>query len=145
MLTTDKRYSMLLLKQGRRNRGGHVPPPNFFKGLKVPFFVMKSALFCDEKCPFVQANVAVNIKLTSKVPFLLGNFQVFKKNLVKNVQFRYGTTGKFFSPPRRQHFRESAPRSRCPPQSFDASYAPVLKSSFQAILKANNLFGIYKS
>ena len=27
-------------------------PPNFFKGLKVPFFVMKSALFCDEKCPF---------------------------------------------------------------------------------------------
>jgi hypothetical protein len=59
---------------------------------------MKSALFCDEKCPFVQANVAVNTKLTSKVPFLLGNFQVFKKNLVKNVQFRYGTTGKFFSP-----------------------------------------------
>jgi hypothetical protein len=33
---------------------------------------MKSALF-------VQANVAVNTKLTSKVPFLLGNFQVFKK------------------------------------------------------------------
>jgi hypothetical protein len=53
---------------------------------------MKSALF-------VQANVAVNTKLTSKVPFLFGNFQVFKKNLVKNVQFRYGTTGKFFSPP----------------------------------------------
>ena len=49
----------------------------FFKGLKVPFFVMKSALFCDEKCPFVQANVAVNSKLTSKVPFLFGNFQVF--------------------------------------------------------------------
>jgi hypothetical protein len=42
----------------------------FFKGLKVPFFVMKSALF-------VQANVAVNTKLTSKVPFLFGNFQVF--------------------------------------------------------------------
>ena len=40
------------------------PPPNFFKGLKVPFFVMKSALF-------VQANVAVNSKLTSKVPFCL--------------------------------------------------------------------------
>jgi hypothetical protein len=34
---------------------------------------MKSALF-------VQANVAVNTKLTSKVPFLFGNFQVFKKN-----------------------------------------------------------------
>jgi hypothetical protein len=39
---------------------------------------MKSALF-------VQANVAVNTKLTSKVPFLFGNFQVFKKNMVKNV------------------------------------------------------------
>jgi hypothetical protein len=49
---------------------------------------MKSALF-------VQANVAVNTKLTSKVPFLFGNFQVLKKNLVKNVQFRYGMTGKF--------------------------------------------------
>jgi hypothetical protein len=48
--------------------------------------MMKSALF-------VQANVAVNTKLTSKVPFLLGNL----KHLVKNVQFRYGTTGK--SPP----------------------------------------------
>jgi hypothetical protein len=42
-----------------------------FKGRKVPFFVMKSALF-------VQANVSVNTKLTSKVPFLFGN-------LVKNV------------------------------------------------------------
>jgi hypothetical protein len=50
---------------------------------------MKSALF-------VQANVAVNTKLTSKVPFLFGNFQVFLKNLVKNVQFWYATTGKFF-------------------------------------------------
>jgi hypothetical protein len=58
---------------------------------------MKSALF-------VQANVAVNTKLTSKVPLLFGNFQVFKKNLVKNVQFRYGTTEKiFFSTPRRQN------------------------------------------
>ena len=98
---------------------------------------MKSALFCDEKCLFVQANVAVNTKLTSKVSFLFGNFQVFKKNLVKHVQFRYCTTGKFFfSPPRRQHFREKF--FRCPfqypkvpleagvppPQSFDASYAP---------------------
>jgi hypothetical protein len=46
------------------------PPPIFFKGLKVPFFVMKSALF-------VQANVTVNTKLTLKVPFLFGNFQVF--------------------------------------------------------------------
>jgi hypothetical protein len=55
---------------GGEGHGGHVPPPNFFKGLKVPFFVMKSALF-------VQANVAVNTKLTSKVPFLFGNFHVF--------------------------------------------------------------------
>jgi hypothetical protein len=54
--------------------------------------VMKSALF-------VQANVAVNTKLTSKVPFLFGNFQVFLKNLVKNVQFRYAATGNFFLPP----------------------------------------------
>jgi hypothetical protein len=45
---------------------------------------MKSALF-------VQGNVAVNhSKITSKVPFLFGNFDVFKQNLVKNVQFRYG-------------------------------------------------------
>ena len=62
---------------------------------------MKSALF-------VQANVAVNTKLTSKVPFLFGNFQVFLKHLVKNVQFRYATTGKFFLPlSRRQHFLQN--------------------------------------
>jgi hypothetical protein len=42
--------------------GGHAPPPKFFK---VPFFVMKSALFVM----IVQANVAVSTKLTSKVPF----------------------------------------------------------------------------
>ena len=56
----------MIYKEGRRNRGGGArgarAPPNFFKGLKVPFFVIKSALF-------VQANVAVNTKLTSKVPF----------------------------------------------------------------------------
>ena len=67
-------------KQGRRNRGGghggHVPPQIF-----------------------VQANVAVNTKLTSKVPCLFGNFQVFLNNLVKNVQFQHATTGKFFLPP----------------------------------------------
>jgi hypothetical protein len=50
---------------------------------------MKSALF-------VQANVVVNTKLTSKMPFLFGNFQVFLKNVVKNVQFRYGMMGKIF-------------------------------------------------
>jgi hypothetical protein len=68
----------------------HVPPPaNFFKGPKLPFFVMKSALF-------VQANVAVKTKLTSKVPFLFGNFDVFKKIFVKNVKFRYSMMRKFF-------------------------------------------------
>ena len=41
---------------------------------------MKNALF-------VQANVAVNAKLTSKVPFLFGNFDVFKNNLVKKANF----------------------------------------------------------
>jgi hypothetical protein len=30
------------------------------------------------------------------MPFLFGNFHVFLKNVVKNVQFRYGMTGKFF-------------------------------------------------
>ena len=49
--------------QGIGTGGGTCSPPNFFKGLKVPFFVMKSALF-------VQANVTVNTNL-------IGNFQVF--------------------------------------------------------------------
>jgi hypothetical protein len=66
--------------------GGHVPSSNFFTGLKVPFFVMKSTLFA-------QANVAVNTKLTPKVQFLFGNFHVFFK-VVKNLQFRYGMAGK---------------------------------------------------
>ena len=81
---------------------GHVPPPpNFLKRTKVPFFVMKSALF-------VQVSVAVNTKLTSKVPFLFGNCDVFRNNLVKNVQFRES----FFPHPRRQHFRGNF--FRCP-------------------------------
>jgi hypothetical protein len=46
------------------------PPPKFQR--------TKSALFCDMKSAlFVQANVAVNTKLTSKMPFLFGNFQAF--------------------------------------------------------------------
>ena len=94
----------------------------------------------------VQANVAVNTKLTSKVPFLFGNFDVFKKNLVKNVPLRYGMTGKLFFPPppppprvppsRRQRFRKKFLGAlfnihKCPwkpvppPQSFDASYSPT--------------------
>jgi hypothetical protein len=64
-------------------------PPNFLKGPKVPFFVMKSALF-------VQANVAVNTKLTSKVAILFGNFDASTINLVQNVQFWYTMTRKFF-------------------------------------------------
>ena len=40
--------------------------------------MMKSALF-------VQANVAVNTILTLKVPYLLGKFDVLKRNLVKDV------------------------------------------------------------
>jgi hypothetical protein len=64
---------------GTECTGGTSPPP-FFKGPKVPFFVMKSNLF-------VQANVALNTKLTSKVPFLFGFFDVFKENLVKTCNF----------------------------------------------------------
>jgi hypothetical protein len=56
------KWALTINKHRGVGTGGHVPPPNFFKGLKVPFFVIKSALF-------VQANVAVNTKLTSKVPF----------------------------------------------------------------------------
>jgi hypothetical protein len=33
------------------------------------------------------------------VPFLFGNLKDFLKNLVKNVQFRYATTGNVFFPP----------------------------------------------
>jgi hypothetical protein len=78
---------------------------------------MKSALF-------VQANVAVNTKLTSKVPFLFGNFDVFKLNLLKNMQFRYSMTGKFFRYPF-QYPKVPLEAGPPPPQSFDASYAPV--------------------
>ena len=53
---------------------------------------MKSALF-------VRANVAVNTKLTSKVPFLFGNFQVFLKKLFKKRAISVCYDGKFFSPP----------------------------------------------
>ena len=73
---------------------------------------MQSAFFVIKSTLFEQANVAVNTKLTSKVPFLFGNFQVLK-NLVKNVQFRYGMTGKSPPPPARgQHFWEKC--FRCP-------------------------------
>ncbi len=69
--------------QGRRNQcggeggggGGHrrhvpsLPLLNFFKGPKLPFFVMKSALFV-QTC--VQTNVAVNTNL--KVPFVFPKY-----------------------------------------------------------------------
>ena len=45
---------------GGGGKGDTCPSPNLFK---VPFFVMKSTVF-------VQANVAVNTILTSKVSFL---------------------------------------------------------------------------
>jgi hypothetical protein len=60
---------------------------------------MKSALF-------VQANVAVNTKLTSNVPFLFGNFQVLKKT------FGQKRAISVWCPPPGQHFREKF--FRCP-------------------------------
>jgi hypothetical protein len=53
-------YVKLRTTQGRRARGASDPQIFSKDKQKVPFFVMKSALF-------VQANVAVNTKLTSKV------------------------------------------------------------------------------
>jgi hypothetical protein len=53
---------------------------------------MKSALF-------VQANVAVNSKLTSKVPFLFGNFQVFLKKFGQKRAISVCYDGKIFSSP----------------------------------------------
>jgi hypothetical protein len=86
-------------KQGRRNGGGggpgaHAPPPpppNFFKGLKVPFLWWKVPFFVMKSALFVRANVAVDTKLTSKVPFLFGNchFRSPEKKWVhENVSFR---------------------------------------------------------
>ena len=69
--------------------GGTCPPPIFSKDKKWPFLWWK-VLF------FVQANVAINTGLTSKMPFLFGNFDVLKKILAKNVQFWYSMTGKCF-------------------------------------------------
>jgi hypothetical protein len=64
----------------------------------VPFFVMKSALF-------VQANVDVKTKLTSKVPFLFGNFDVLKK--ISSKACNFGIVGKkIFLSSFPQHFLE---------------------------------------
>jgi hypothetical protein len=103
-------------------------------GPKVPFFVLKSALF-------VQANVAVNTKLTSKVAFLFGNFDVFKKIWFKTCNFGRVQQENFPSspPPPPPHpianvsgktflgalFNfQKCPWKPVPPQSSDASYAP---------------------
>jgi hypothetical protein len=83
---------------------------------------MKSALF-------VQDNVAVNTKLISKVPFLFGNFDVFKKIFGKNVQFLYGMSmvwrekflGALFNIQKCPWMPVPPP----PPPSLDASYAPI--------------------
>jgi hypothetical protein len=74
-------------------QGARAPPPptQFFQRTKSAFFVMKSALF-------VQANVAVNTKLTS-CPFCLEISIGFKKKFGQKREFRYSTTGKFFSLP----------------------------------------------
>jgi hypothetical protein len=84
---------------------------------------MKSALF-------VHANVAVNTKLTSKVPFLFGNFHIFVKMWSKTSNFAMVW---------REHFREKffrcpfqypkvpleAPNLlSAPSQSFDAFITP---------------------
>jgi hypothetical protein len=66
---------------------------------------MKSTLF-------VQANVAVNTKLTLKVPFCLEISKFFKQIWSKTCNF--GMV-------RRENFSLRPP----PPQSFDASYAAV--------------------
>jgi hypothetical protein len=83
---------------------------------------MKSALF-------VQANVAVNTKLTSKVPFLFGNINFFKNSLVKNVQYCYSMPptipGKFFSCP--FHYPK-VPLEACAPPPPDRS---MLSTSLQ--------------
>ena len=57
--------------QERRNRGeGNTEAPNFLKGAKMPFLVLRSALFVTKSAIFVQDNVAVYTNLRSKVPFL---------------------------------------------------------------------------
>ena len=76
------------------SRPGAEEPGVGAQGARAPPIFSK-----DQNALFVQAKVAVNTKLISKVPFLFGNFDVFKKHLVKNVQFRYSMTGKVFSPP----------------------------------------------
>jgi hypothetical protein len=81
--------SISFLAQGARAPPPPPPPPDFFKGLKVPFLVMKSALF-------VQANVAVNTKL-----------QCFFKKIGKKRAISVWYEGKFvFQLPRCHNFRE---------------------------------------
>jgi hypothetical protein len=61
---------------------------------------------------FVQANVAVNIKLTSKVPFLFGNLKKkFGQKRAISVWYDRKIPPPPPPPPRRQHFRENFFRS----------------------------------
>jgi hypothetical protein len=57
-----KLLTKYIRRQGRRNKGGQ-GPPSFQKTQKVPSLRWR-------KLKIVQANVAVNTILTSKVPFL---------------------------------------------------------------------------
>ena len=86
---------------------------------------MKSALF-------VQANVAVNTKLTSVVPFLFGNFQVYKKRAI-SVWYDWKN---FLLPPVANiswkiflgalfNALKCPQKQVPPPKSFDASYTPA--------------------
>jgi hypothetical protein len=89
-----------------------------------------------ENALFVQANVAVNTKLTSKVPFLFENFQIKKKNWSKTCNF-----GKFLSPPPpRQHLREKL--FSCPFQyptvPLEAGEPPIFRCFLRPCLRQTN-------
>ena len=68
------------------------------------------------------------------MPFLFGNFDVFKKKCGKKRAISVLYDGNS-PPPRRQHFREKIfrypkmPLEAGAPQSFDASYAPGVQST----------------
>jgi hypothetical protein len=60
------------------------------------------------------------------------------------VQFRYGTTGKFFPPPPVANISGKGPleAGAPPPQSFDASYAP--EDNFIIVYFNILAYGIWK-
>ena len=94
-----------------------------------------------ENALFVQANVAVNTKLTSKVPFLFENFQIFKKKIGP----KRAISENFFSPPVTNICGKNCLVAlfnipQCSwkpvnPQSLDASYAPAcLRQTNKSVL-----------